>query len=100
MLGVRADADPPVATTGVWVPSVVLVAKGVVAPELTWVAIEEASLREDSERSCLTFLLRRWEGFQCELRKGLGRVAMSRVSRSSWCSSVVAFAGGILTGCM
>lgn len=81
MLGARADV--PVATTGVWLPSVVLTAKGVVAPELTWVAIEEASLRDDSDSNCLTFLLRRWDGFQCELRKGRGRVAMSRVSRSS-----------------
>lgn len=57
MLGARADA--PVATTGVWEPSVVLTAKGVVAPELTWVAIDEASLRRDSDSNCLTFLLRR-----------------------------------------
>lgn len=51
--------------------------KGVVAPELACVASWEASFRVVSDMIALTFLLRRWEGFQCGLRKGLGTAAIS-----------------------
>lgn len=69
--------------------------RGVVAPEFACVARTEAvaSFLEFSERSCLTFLLRRWEGRQVEERKGRGIWAMSRVSRSFWWASVSAGVG-------
>lgn len=82
-LGAR-EAGP---VAGVCDPSVVVPICGVVAPELLCVAMDEASLRDDSDSSCFTFLLRRREGFHRELRNGLGIAAMSRVSRSCWCSS-------------
>lgn len=75
--------------------------RGVVAPEFACVARTEAvaSFLEFSERSCLTFLLRRCEGRQVEERKGRGIWAMSRVSRSFWWASVSAGVGfGILLG--
>jgi hypothetical protein len=46
--------------------------RGVAAPELSCVAIVEASLRITSPMIVLMFLLRRWLGFQVGERKGLG----------------------------
>jgi len=77
--------SPPCApSAGVSVP--VVGRRGVVAPEFACVARTDAvaSFLEFSERSCLTFLLRRCEGRQVEERKGRGIWAMSRVSRSFW----------------
>lgn len=56
----------PFDTTGVMAPPVLAPAggNGVVAPELFCDASTEASLRWLSEIICLTFLLRRCEGFQ------------------------------------
>lgn len=80
---------PAVKTTGgVWAPLVPFSdggAIGVEEPELFCVARREAaSRREASEMICLTFLLRRWGGFHCWLRNGLGTLNRSSLSRSSW----------------
>ena len=59
------------------------------------VAIAEASLREASPRMALTFLLRRWLGRQCGLRKLLWMEWMSSSSISAWCAACAARASGL-----
>lgn len=92
-------ADRRSSSAGVCAPSVLDVAggNGVVAPEFTCVAIDDASFLEDSDRSCLTFLLRRCEGRQFGLRKGRRVWAMSRRSRSFWWASLSAGVGTIVS---
>ena len=77
-------AVPPFVGNGVATPVSMadVVGLGVLEPLLFWVARTEASLREASATICFMFLLRRWEGFQWGLRKGLGFGARSRLSRS------------------
>ena len=77
-----------VGPAGVLSPSVEakesLSAKGVTAPLLSWVGMRDASLRIASPRIVLMFLLRRWLGFQCGLRKGLGMEWTSSLSMRAW----------------
>lgn len=95
-MGVRSPFPLSVAGVAGVAAAVVLdaAANGVEAPELFWLASTEASLREDSESICFTFLLRRAEGFQWGLRKGRGVRDMSSWSRSFWWESSVVEGGG------